>query len=191
MQIALTHIVSPEINLCELSFVERTPIDYDRAVAQHDAYCDMLRECGLNVIELSVNRDFPDCTFIEDTAVVVDEVAVMANSGTESRRGEVRGIADELAKYRELYFIRHPGTLDGGDVLAVGLDRQDGAALHRLAVQVEAACATRRGVAADVGAGQPDVLADVLHQQRARLDVMGVRDPIDGDTDLHDDSPRS
>ena len=117
---ALTHIVSPNINRCELTHRIREPIDYDRAAEQHEAYCQLLRDCGLEVIELSVNRDYPDSTFIEDTAVVVDEIAIMANIGVESRRGEVKGIEPELAQYRTIARIQSPATLDGGDVLQVG-----------------------------------------------------------------------
>lgn len=120
MLTALTHVVSPNINRCELSFLDRSPINYDRAVKQHENYCSLLRDCGLHVIELSVNRSYPDGTFIEDTAVVVDELAIMASMGVESRRGEVPGIEYELAKYREIAHIRLPAALEGGDVLRIG-----------------------------------------------------------------------
>jgi len=120
MLVALTHVVSPHIGRCELSFLERSPINYDRAVEQHEEYCTVLRDCWLRVIELSVNRSYPDCTFIEDTAVVVDELAIMASMGAESRRGEVRGVESELTNYREITHIRLPATLDGGDVLRMG-----------------------------------------------------------------------
>ena len=120
MLVALTHSVSPEINRCELSYVERRPIDVDRAAKQHEDYCNALRACGLRVVELSVNRSYPDATFVEDTAVVVDEMAVMARMGAASRRGEVAGIETVLAEYRQIARIRRPGTLEGGDVLRVG-----------------------------------------------------------------------
>ncbi len=84
------------------------------------AYCQILRSHGLEVIELDVNRDYPDSVFVEDTAVVVDEVAVLARPGAESRRGEVAGIEAELARYRSIARIQPPATLDGGDVLIVG-----------------------------------------------------------------------
>lgn len=118
--VALTHIVSPNINQCELTFHDRKPIDYERAVEQHEAYCRLLRDVGLHVIELSVNRDYPDSTFVEDTAVVLNEIAVMANMGAESRQGEAKGIELELARYREIAHIQPPATLDGGDVLQIG-----------------------------------------------------------------------
>ena len=120
MQIALTHVISPNINDCMLSFRDREPIDYRLAVKQHDNYCSALRELGLEVIELSVNSSFPDCTFIEDTAVVVDEIAIMCRIGTKSREAESIGIEPELAKYRNIMKIQAPATLDGGDVLKIG-----------------------------------------------------------------------
>lgn len=122
MLIALTHVISPNINKCELSFINRNPINFNLAVAQHEKYCDILREEGLKVIEMSINSEYPDSTFVEDTAVVVDEVAVMANMGAETRRGEVPGVESELKKYRDIFYIKHPATLDGGDVLKVGRD---------------------------------------------------------------------
>ena len=120
MLLALTHVVSPKIAECELAFLERSPIDYSLAVQQHLGYCRLLSDCGLQVIELTVNRSYPDSTFIEDTAVVFDELAVVASMGTESRRGEVSAIETELAKYRETTRIELPATLEGGDVLRLG-----------------------------------------------------------------------
>lgn len=118
--IALTHVVSPNIDKCELSFLDRSPINYNQAVRQHEQYCALLRDCGLlQVVELSVNRSYPDSTFIEDTAVVVDELAVMASMGVESRRGEVRNVESVLASYRDISHIQLPATLEGGDVLRI------------------------------------------------------------------------
>src|SRR5439155_1581979 len=73
--LALTHVPSPNMDQCQRTYVECAPIDYGRAVRQHEAYCDLLRRCGAEVHTLTVNRDLPDCVFIEDTAVVLDEVA--------------------------------------------------------------------------------------------------------------------
>lgn len=122
MLVALTHSVSPAICNCELTYRDREPIDYDRAVEQHAGYCQLIRTCGAQVVELHVNGDYPDSTFIEDTAVVVDEIAVMANIGVPSRQGEVDGIAAEMARFREVTHVQSPATLDGGDVLIVGKD---------------------------------------------------------------------
>jgi dimethylargininase len=120
MNVALTHIISLNIAQCELTFIERSPIDYDLAVHQHAAYCALLQDCGLRLIELTVNSAYPDSTFIEDTAFVVDEIAVMARMGAESRRSEVSGIETVLASYRSIEHILPPATLEGGDVLRAG-----------------------------------------------------------------------
>ena len=80
----------------------------------------MLRACGAEVVELEVNRHLPDCAFVEDTAIVLDEVAVLASMGAVSRRAEPAGIASKLGEYRELHRIEAPATIEGGDVLCVG-----------------------------------------------------------------------
>jgi dimethylargininase len=99
--------------------VARLTIDYDLAVRQHAEYCKMLRDCGARVRTLDVNRDLPDSTFVEDTAIVLDELAVLASMGTETRRGELAGIEAELRKYRPLHRLAPPATIEGGDVLCV------------------------------------------------------------------------
>lgn len=119
MNIALTHVVSPQIDRCELSFRRREPINLELARAQHSGYCRTLEDCGYQVLETDVNIAHPDCTFIEDTAVVVDELAVLSRPGVLSRRGEVAGIEPLLARYRPLERIVEPATLEGGDVLRV------------------------------------------------------------------------
>src|SRR5205823_2229458 len=103
--LALTHVPSPNMDHGQRTHVARVSIDYDLAVQQHEAYCRMLRACGAEVRTLDVNRALPDSTFIEDTAVVLDEVAVLASMGTEARRGELPGIETELWKYRDVYRI--------------------------------------------------------------------------------------
>lgn len=118
--IALTHIVSPHIARCELSHLPRRPIDHERACDQHDAYVQALRYLGCEVIELACNQAYPDGTFIEDTAVVVDECAVLASMGAASRRAEVAGVAACLAAYRPVQQVELPATLEGGDVLQTG-----------------------------------------------------------------------
>ena len=117
---AITHTVSPRIVDCELTFIDRSPIDFDLAVRQHDNYCAALERLGVTVERLSGNDSYPDSCFVEDTAVVVDELAVICSMGVESRRGETRLIERELSRYRETAHIRLPATIEGGDVLRVG-----------------------------------------------------------------------
>src|SRR6478672_7943858 len=90
--LALTNSPSPKLHACERTFVAHEAIDYQQAIAQHAAYCDALRACRARVVKLNVNADQPDGTFIEDTAVVLDEVAVLASMGAASRRDELRAI---------------------------------------------------------------------------------------------------
>ncbi|HEX7193240.1 MAG TPA: arginine deiminase family protein, partial [Thermoanaerobaculia bacterium] len=120
MLIALTRAVPPSIVHCELSHLERTPIDVDRAMAQHEEYERALTLLGCRVQRIAPEPSMPDSVFVEDTAVVLDDVAVITRPGAESRRGETRSMADALRPYRELAFIEEPGTLDGGDVLRLG-----------------------------------------------------------------------
>jgi len=118
--IAITRDVSPSLAGCELSFVPRTAIEIDRAIAQHDAYRHALRDLGCDVVCLPALADMPDAVFVEDVAIVLDEVAVMTRPGAASRRGEGASVGEALAQYRPLLRIESPGTLDGGDVLRVG-----------------------------------------------------------------------
>ena len=118
--LAITRDISPALEQCELTHLDRTPIDYATALAQHRGYQAMLRDAGAEVHALEVNRDHPDSVFIEDTAVVLDEVAIMMSMGAESRRGETAAIEGALSEYREVEQISLPATIDGGDVVRLG-----------------------------------------------------------------------
>lgn len=117
--IAITRDVSPSIANAELTHLERVPIDYERAREQHEEYRALLASLGCEVISLSGDAAYPDCVFIEDTAIVLDEMAVVTRPGAESRRGEVDVVAEALASLRPLVRITAPATLDGGDVLVL------------------------------------------------------------------------
>ena len=117
---AITHKVSPRIAECQLTFIDRSPIDLQLAVSQHDNYCAVLNKLGAVVTKLSANESYPDSCFVEDTAIVVDELAIICSMGVSSRRGETRLIERELSKYRETVRIPLPATIEGGDVLRVG-----------------------------------------------------------------------
>jgi dimethylargininase len=120
MIVAITREVSSSMESCELTHFARQPIDIARAREQHAGYRDCLRELGLEVIALPAEDQFPDAVFVEDPAIVLDEIAVVARSGAGSRRGEAESIARELARYRPLHHMQSPATLDGGDVLRAG-----------------------------------------------------------------------
>jgi dimethylargininase len=118
--LALTREVSPRIVECELTHLARTPIDFERARAQHAAYERALEQLGCRVERVAAAPDHPDSVFIEDTAVVVDDVAVITHPGAESRRREVDAVERALERYRPVVRITAPGTLDGGDVVVAG-----------------------------------------------------------------------
>ncbi len=118
--IALTHVPSATMEAGERTHVPPSPIDHALALAQHAAYVQTLRDCGADVVVLDVNDDCPDGTFLEDTAVVLDEVAVLGSLGVRSRRVEAERMEPVLRQYREVVRIDPPGTLEGGDVLRIG-----------------------------------------------------------------------
>ena len=118
--IAITRKVSPSINQCVLTYLDRDPINLEIANTQHENYEKALRSLGLKVISLPPAPDLPDSVFVEDIALVLDEIAIITRPGAVSRRKEVTDIKNALKPYRELVSIQAPGTLDGGDILAAG-----------------------------------------------------------------------
>jgi dimethylargininase len=120
MLTAITRAVSPAIVHCELSFIDRKPIDLATARAQHHAYEKLLAKLGARVISLPAEPDLPDSMFVEDPAIVLDELGVILPLGTETRRPEASSLAEALSKFRKLEYISLPGTLEGGDVLCIG-----------------------------------------------------------------------
>jgi dimethylargininase len=120
MFVALTREPARALDACELTYREREPIDAGVAARQHRGYCDALRACGARVVTLPPLEEFPDSVFVEDTSIVLDEVAVLTRPGVESRRGEVRLIAPEVARLRTVERVEPPATLEGGDVLRLG-----------------------------------------------------------------------
>jgi dimethylargininase len=120
MLIAVTRAVSPALAACELTYLDRAAIDPALAAAQHRAYQDCLRTLGCRVISLPALPDLPDSVFVEDPALVLDEIAVIARPGAASRRPEADAIAAALAPFRPLARIQPPGTLEGGDIVRAG-----------------------------------------------------------------------
>lgn len=120
MPIAITRAPSASLVDCQLSFVERAPIDLKLARAQHRAYNQVLVDSGCEVIELTPQDALPDAVFVEDTALVLDEVAIMTRPGAEARQAEGASVGEALREFRPLLAIAAPGTLDGGDVMRIG-----------------------------------------------------------------------
>lgn len=120
MLIAITRAVSRTIVQCELTYLARTPIDIATARRQHQQYEQCLADLGCQLIRLPEAPDLPDAVFVEDTAVVFDECALITRPGAASRQAETIAIAQALKPYRRLLHIEPPGTVDGGDVLRTG-----------------------------------------------------------------------
>ena len=117
--IAITRSVSQSIDRCELTAIDRIPIDLKRAIAQHQKYEETLKSLGVKVLSLPEEPHLPDAVFVEDAAIVLDESAIITRPGADSRKPETESIARALSPYRTLHTILAPGTLDGGDVLVV------------------------------------------------------------------------
>jgi dimethylargininase len=117
--VAIVRPPTRALTRCELTHLARVPIDVDRALAQHAGYVEALRALGATVVSLPPEPDLPDAVFVEDVAIVLDEVAVMTNPGAESRRAEATSVAQRLEAYRPLEWMQPPATLDGGDVLRI------------------------------------------------------------------------
>lgn len=120
MLTAITRSPGPELAHCELTHLDRQPIDTTSAVAQHHSYQVALRNAGVRVIELPADPALPDGVFVEDTAIVLDELAVMTSPTPPSRRPERATIETALAPFRRIARIPSDAFLEGGDVLRVG-----------------------------------------------------------------------
>lgn len=135
--VAVTRKISSAMMRCELTHLQRTPIDVALAREQHHAYEQVLRDLGCRIESLPEQPELADSVFVEDTAVVLDEVAVITRPGAASRRAETASIAAALGKYRDLVRIESPGTLDGGDVLRVDRTLYVGASSRSSASGIE------------------------------------------------------
>jgi dimethylargininase len=117
---AITRGVSSAIVNCELSFIPRRPIDLQVARAQHHTYEQLLEKLGACVVSLPAEPDLPDSMFVEDPALILDELAVIFPLGTESRRPEAASLGEAISKFRKLEHVTLPATLEGGDILHIG-----------------------------------------------------------------------
>lgn len=95
------------------------PIDVELAKEQHQKYCETLQKLGLQLIYIEADDSYPDCGFVEDTAIVVGDVAVISRMGAPSRRGEEVEVRKILDKCKEIHDIKPSGTIEGGDVLKI------------------------------------------------------------------------
>lgn len=118
---AIVRTVSPRLAEAQLTHLDRSPVDVDRARAQHTAYRRTLNDLGLDVVAAPPAPAHPDGVFVEDALVVVDRLGVLTRPGAPSRQGEVSTMATLVGDLGlRTAAIEAPGTLDGGDVLQVG-----------------------------------------------------------------------
>ena len=118
--VAVTRELTAAIGNCELTFLHRSAIDFGLAQQQHRDYQSALSSLGCEVVVVPAPPGLADSVFIEDTALVLDDIAVMLRPGVASRQPEVAGVAEVLQQYKPLKAIEPPGTIDGGDLLRVG-----------------------------------------------------------------------
>lgn len=140
MKQALTRAVSRSIGGCQLTHLPRTEIDVERARRQHAGYEAALERLGYRVLRLPEEPELPDAVFVEDVALVLDELAIVTRPGAEARRPEAASVARALAEWLPVQTMAGPGTIDGGDLLRIDRtiyagrsSRSDEAGLEELA----------------------------------------------------------
>lgn len=95
--------------------------DASKVLLQHEAYCHALEQCGLKLVRLAADLEHPDSTFVEDTAVLTSQSAILTRPGAASRVGEVAGVRQPIQRYfPSVHEIEAPGTIDGGDICDAG-----------------------------------------------------------------------
>lgn len=112
--------VSKNIGRCELTYRSREEVDFVKATFQLERYCELLRKWDVELLTLPANDFYPDCCFVQDTAIVLDEICIVASMGAPARRGEVSDVERQLSRFRNIRHIYSPATLDGGDVVQLG-----------------------------------------------------------------------
>ncbi len=119
MLTAITRELNADFADCQLTHLPRVPIDLELARRQHQQYQAALASLGCEVTGVPTEPGLPDSVFIEDTALVLDEIAVLCRPGASARQGEVTGVEHVLQRYRPLASVQTPGTVDGGDLLHI------------------------------------------------------------------------
>ena len=142
--LALVREVSPKLAHCELTYLARAAIDAERARQQHHEYTRALQALGCKLEWLPPLPEHADGVFVEDTAVVLPELAVVTRPGVISRRGETPTVATALGRHLPVVALTEPGCLDGGDVLRIGPElyvgtsaRSNAAGVAQLAAALE------------------------------------------------------
>ena len=171
MRRAFTRAVSPRLADCELTHLQRVPIDPTKAAAQHAEYERALRDAGFEIVRLPELADDPDAVFVEDTALVLGDHAVITRPGVASRANETDSTAEGLRRHFELHRIE-TGHLDGGDVLRIGKRLYAGVSTRTDRAGIDALAAIARPLGYEVIAAQTGALPAPQDQR-----VPGVRQP--------------
>jgi dimethylargininase len=156
---AFTRAVSHRLADCQLTHLQRSPIDADRAARQHAAYEDALRDAGFAIVRLPELAGDPDAVFVEDTALILGEHAVITRPGAASRIGEIESTSEGLKDHFELHRIGR-GHLDGGDVMRIGKTLYVGRSTRTDAEGIDALRAIGKSLGFDVVEAK---LRDCLH----------------------------
>jgi dimethylargininase len=107
--------------VCGITTASLGQPNFEAAQRQHKRYIEALETCGVNVTVLDSDEDYPDSVFVEDTALITPECAIITNPGALSRRGETESMAEALLEFfSEVEEIKTPGTLDAGDIMMIG-----------------------------------------------------------------------
>jgi dimethylargininase len=117
MKYAIVRPPPPSFKRCISSHPLHSKLDLAVALKQHQEYCNVLSNLGLELIELPIDHHHPDSCFVEDTAVIFRDRAIITRMAKESRRGEDAEIEEVLRKYKHLKHIEPPATIEGGDVI--------------------------------------------------------------------------
>lgn len=117
---ALVRGIPATFSRATVAIAPSVPIDVDRARHQHGVYVSALRRLGVEVTELPVDDELPDCCFVEDCAVVAEENALITMPGATSRRPETQAVREALSRTQRVSSMDLPATLDGGDCMRVG-----------------------------------------------------------------------
>jgi dimethylargininase len=118
---AIVRELSNSYTKCETTHPLGHTVDLNKARKQHEKYCFLLKELGLEVIKLPPKHSHPDACFVEDTAVIFGKKAFITRMGIESRRGEEEEIAEVLDQYFGISRAAEPATIEGGDVVHLPL----------------------------------------------------------------------
>lgn len=156
---AFTRAVSPRLADCELTHLQRVPLDAAKAARQHANYEDALRDAGFEVIRLPELSDHPDAVFVEDTALLLGAHAVILRPGAASRASETASTAAGLDGHFEVHQVES-GHIDGGDVLRIGSTLYVGQSTRTDAAGIASLRSIGRGIGFDVVQAQ---LRDCLH----------------------------